>query len=66
MPTEDCQRVLSVVIKKCIDLLTAEEREKLTATEFLCPFREHGFVVGKSCLAWISHQWYSAGPPCMR
>ena len=51
MPTEDCQRVLSVVIKKCIDLLTAEEREKLTATEFLRPFREHGFEVGEPCRA---------------
>ena len=53
MPTEDCQRVPSVVIKRCIDLLTAEEREKLTATEFLRPFREHGFEVGKSCLAMV-------------
>ena len=53
MPTEDCQRVLSVAIKKCIDLLTAEEREKLTATESLRPFREHGFEVGEPCRAMV-------------
>ena len=53
MPREDCQLVPSVVIKRCIELLTAEEREKLTATEFLRPFQEHGFVVGKSCRAMI-------------
>ena len=53
MPTEDCQRVPSVAIKKCIDLLTAEEREKLTATEFLRPFREHGFEVGEYCRAMV-------------
>jgi len=53
MPSEDCQRVPSVVIKKCINLLTAEEREKLTATEFLRPFREHGFEVGEPCRAMV-------------
>lgn len=53
MPTEDCQRVPSVVIKRCIDFLTAEEREKLTATEFLRPFREHGFEVGEPCRAMV-------------
>ncbi len=53
MPREDRQRVLSVAIKKCIDLLTAEEREKLNATEFLRLFREHGFDVGEPCRAMV-------------
>ena len=53
MPTEDWQHVSSVAIRRCIDLLTAEVREKLSAAEFLRPFQEHGFVVGKSCRAMV-------------
>jgi len=53
MPTEHSQRVRSVAIRRCIDLLSAEEREKLSATEFLRPFREHGFVVGRFCQAMV-------------
>jgi hypothetical protein len=53
MPAEHSQRVLSVPIRRCIDLLSAEEREKLSATEFLRPFREHGVLVGRSCQAMV-------------
>jgi hypothetical protein len=53
MLTEQSQRVPSVAIRRCIDLLTAEAREKLSATEFLRPLREHGFVVGESCQAMV-------------
>jgi hypothetical protein len=53
MPIENSQRVPSVAIRRCIDLLSADERDKLSATEFLRPFRDHGFVVGKSCQAMV-------------
>ena len=53
MPTEHWQRVPSAAIRRCIDLLSAEEREKLSVTEFVRPFREHGFVVGKSCRGMV-------------
>ena len=53
MHTEHSQRVPFVAIRRCIDLLSAEEREKLSATEFLRPFREHGFVVSRFCQAMV-------------
>ena len=53
MPTEHSQRVPSVAIRRCVDLLSAEERDKLSVTEFLRPLREHGFVVGESCQAMV-------------
>ena len=53
MSREHSQRVPSVTIRKCINLLGTEERDKLGRTEFLRPFREHGFVVGESCQAMV-------------
>ena len=53
MPTGQSQRVPSAAIRRCIDLLTAEVREKLSAGEFLRPFHEHGYVVGKSCRTMV-------------
>jgi hypothetical protein len=53
MPTEDRQRVPAVTIRGCIDLLTAEVREELSVAEFLRPFQEHGYVVGKSCRTMV-------------
>ncbi|MFQ5799639.1 MAG: hypothetical protein ACE5H0_13240 [Bacteroidota bacterium] len=47
------QRVPSVAIRRCLDLLGAEGREKLSATELLSLFREHGFVVGESCQSMV-------------
>ena len=53
MPVEQWQQVPSVAIRRCIDLLGAEEREKLSATEFPRPFREHDFVVSRFCQAMV-------------
>jgi hypothetical protein len=63
MPAEDWQRVRSVTIRGCIELLTVEEREDLSAAEFLCFFREHGFVVGEACRTMVERLLGGEGEP---
>ena len=45
MPSEHSQRVLSVPIRRFIDLLSVEEREKLSTREFRRLFWEQGVPV---------------------
>ena len=63
MPAEDRQRVRSVTIRGCIELLTAEECEKLSVAECLCPFMEHGYVVGESCRTMVERVLGGKGEP---